>query len=82
MYICVCCAFFLSPLLCLPPPLLKAEMSALLCRHSTFSADLAHADRLQANLRQRDSEIMRLNDKIRKLGKEIQDKKVRKTDYN
>lgn len=51
-------------------------MSVLLCRHSTFAADLAHVERLETNLRQRNSEISRLNDKIRKLDKEIQESKV------
>ena len=54
----------------------QAEMSVLLCRHSTFAADLAHVERLETNLRQRNSEITRLNDKIRKLDKEIQESKV------
>ncbi|XP_019849763.1 PREDICTED: protein Spindly-like [Amphimedon queenslandica] len=55
---------------------LKAEMSVLLCRHSSFAADLAHVERLETNLRQRNSEITRLNDKIRKLDKEIQESKT------
>lgn len=49
---------------------LKVEMSALLCRHGTVSADAAHVQRLQRTLRQRESDLHSMTDKINKLEKQ------------
>lgn len=46
-------------------------MSALLCRHNTFTADASHVHRLQRTLQQRDCEIRSLTDQIYKLEKEV-----------
>ena len=46
-------------------------MSALLCRHGTVSADAAHVQRLQRTLRQRESDLHSMTDKINKLEKQV-----------
>lgn len=56
-------------LYCHPSPF-QAELSAMLCRYGTVSADAAHVRRLQCALSQRDGEIQMLTGRLQKAEKQ------------
>ena len=49
---------------------LQAEMYVLLSRHTRVSADMAHMQRLQSTLQQKESELQLLNNKMAKMKRE------------